>query len=283
MPKKYTPYKDGLYKAKMLMRLKADMTFKNVFRYDLTRAFIKSIEQTVKPDRRFAQNRQIIMSISGETGTGKTMISMTLGLKHFPNFSHRNMFFYDQQILDNVNNFPENTLLVRDENPQPAIYGVGSRRIASQVGVLSEVSRKAGLNLAFIEPSFQPNPVTKIYIETVDMDLDQRITRIALKDAYTMRYMGAAYIKIIDEDNKEWIEYNRRKDMFIESMKQGQLSEAKADYDKIVDMLYKELDESYKTKQERKIFIMQKYPSLTASEIRILHILLERKIRQEGW
>lgn len=212
--------------------------------------------------------------------SGKSQIAMTLGVKYFPNFSHNNIFFFDQQILDNVDKFPENTLLVRDENPAGAIFGVGSQRISSQVGVLSEVSRKAGLNLAFIEPSFAENPIIKIYLQTVDMDLNNRITRLALKDSQTLSYMGALYLKILDEDHKEWILYNRKKDKFIDDVKKGKLGESKQNYDSMVDELLKNLDESYRTKKERKVFIIKEHPSLTNSEIDILATLLEIRLRE---
>jgi hypothetical protein len=276
----YQPYKDGLYKMRMLMRYRADKSFRNVFRYNITSAFHKTILDTINPNDKFAQNRNILMSISGQTGSGKSLMVMTLGVKYFPKFTHRNVFFFDQQILDNVDKFPPNTLLVRDENPGGAIFGAGSQRITSQIGLLSEVSRKAGLNLAFIEPSFSENPIIKVYLETVDFDLNNRITRMAIRDSQTLNYMGAFYIRVLAEDHPEFVAYNKHKDAFIDQVKKGKLGESKQDYDSMVDNLLKKLDASYRTKKERKVFIIKEHPSLTNTEIDILATLLEIRLRE---
>jgi len=277
----YTPEKNALYMIKMAMRIKSDESFRNIFRYNLTNHFLSSVKDTIETGSREAQNQSTVLSISGIPGTGKSVVVMTLGLQLFPHFSHRNVFFFDQEILDHAHEFPENTLVVRDENPAPAIFGVGSQRISAQTGLLADTTRKAGLNLAFIEPHFRQNDVTKYYLEMIDMDRANRITRMGLKDETTFKYLGAVYIRILPENHPEWIAYNEYKDDFIKNVKAGKLGQAKADYDKMVENIYEKIDiDLYNKKKERKVFIMQEYPSLTNAEIDIISTLLEVKLRQ---
>jgi len=218
----------------------------------------------------------------GDTGSGKSISIISLGLEVFPNFSYKNVFFFDQQILNNAHKFPENTLIVRDENPQKAIFGVGSTRTSMQLGLLAETCRKAGLNLAFIEPDFAQRGITKIIIEAIDMDMERRITRLGVMDTKTQNYMGAIYIKVVEEDNEDWVKYNRIKDSFIKNIKKGGMEGAKIEYKSMVSKLLASIDLNiYKKKKERKAFIIQKYPTMTSGEIDILATLLEIELRKQ--
>lgn len=277
----YVPYKDNLYKYKMLLRIRENVSFRNVFRYDLTNPLMKDLKNIANPKHLFTQN--FVINLSGDTGSAKSSCILSLGLEVFSNFSYKNIFFFDQQILDNVKKFPENTLLVRDENPAKSIFGLGSMRTTSQLSLLAETCRKAGLNLAFIEPSFTQHDVAKYILETVDMDIEHRITRLAIRDTRTLNYMGAIYIQIINENNKEWIKYNEVKDKFIEDIKSGKLSDAKLDYEGIATKLLKKIDtDLYKNKKERKAYIITKFPSYTSGEIDMISTLLEVEIRKNN-
>ena len=156
----YQAEKDNLYQYKMLLRIKQNNSYKNIFRVDLTRPFLDDLKMIARSPK-FTRNT--IISISGETGSSKSISALTLGLDNFQNFSYKNMFFYDQQILNYAHKFPKNSFIIRDENPQKAVFGQGSVRTAGQFVVLSETCRKYGLNLCLIEPSFIQNPITKIY------------------------------------------------------------------------------------------------------------------------
>lgn len=277
----YIPYKDNLYKYKMLLRIRENASFKNVFRYNLTIPLMKDLKNIANPKHLFTQN--FVLNLSGGTGEGKSISMLSLGFEIFSDFSYKNVFFFDQQILDNVKNFPQNTLLIRDENPAKSIFGLGSMRTTSQLSLLAETCRKAGLNLAFIEPSFTQHDVAKYILETVDMDTEHRITRLAIRDTRTLNYMGALYIRVVDEKNIDWVKYNRVKDKFIEDIKSGKLSDAKLDYESIANKMLKDIDtELYKNKKERKAYIITKFPSYTSGEIDMISTLLEVEIRKSS-
>lgn len=222
--------------------------------------------------------------------SGKSICIMSLGKLCFPHFSYKNMFFFDQEILDKAQEFPQNTLIVRDENPAKGIYGVGSQRISSQIGVMAETCRKAGLNLGFVEPDFIQSGITKIILETVDMDINRRITRVAVRDTKTLQYMGALYLNVLDEDDEDWLKYNEVKDKFIEKIKQGKYQGAKLDYDSLIKKCMKEMDmKLYAKKKERKAWLNVNYPALTSGEIDQILTMIEIELKknaqkeQERW
>lgn len=276
----YQPYQDRLYKIKMIMRLKENRTFRNVFKYDLTERLLGDLKDVSNPNHQFVTNT--VINLSGLSGTGKSACIMTIGLQCFPHFNHKNMFFFDQQILDNVSLFPQNTLIVRDENPQKAVFGQGSSRTSAQFTVMSETCRKAGLNLALVEPSFAQDPISKILLETIDMDITTRITRLALRDTYTLNYMGGIYLPIIQEDNKEWILYNKNKDKFIEAVKRGDLADAKTDYNEMAKRMFAHPDfHEYKTKKERRALANIIFPTLTGGEVDTICTIVEVQLRKQ--
>lgn len=277
----YSPDMNEMYKYVMVQRIKDDPSYINIFSRDLTKPFFNDLKKIADPNNQWTQNT--IISMSGETGSGKSIVMMSLGLAVFNKFSHKNMFFFDQQILDSADKFKPNSFIVRDENVQKGIYGLGSTRQASQFEVLAETCRKFGLNLGLVEPEFKQTAVTKIYLETIDYDIQRRITRCAIRDVKTMRYIGAVYIPVIKENNLEWIAYNKAKDNFMKSVREGNMQGAKADFDKIVDKVYADIDRDiYRTKKERRAYIMKKYPTHTSGEIDMISTLLEIEIRENG-
>jgi hypothetical protein len=278
--KDYEPYKDELYRDRMILRIKANKSFKLVFKRNRTRQFFSLITNIVNPDFQFTQN--IILSLSGLTGTGKSIVMLSMGKVLFPHFSWKNIMFFDQEILDNAHKYPKNTLIIRDENPAKAVFGQGSTRTAGQLSVMAETCRKAGLNLAFIEPEFAENGITKYYLETVDMDLKRRITRCALMDGYTKQFIGAVFIPVVPEDDEDWVKYNEYKDEFIEKVKKGDYSGSKLDYRSIAqECLDDEEFYKYRNKTEKKAYLVQKYPNYTSGEIETILALIN-VITREG-
>jgi len=269
MRREYEPYKDNLYIIKMHERLKANRSFKMVFKRDLTELIYDDLKNISDPNHNFTTNT--VINVSGLTGSSKSMSVISLGLRIFKNFSWKNMFFYDEQILQNAGNIPPNSFIVRDENPQKAIYGIGSARTTAQIRVLAETCRKYGLNLCFIEPEFVQSGVAKLILETVDMDIKRRITRLAVRDTHTLQYIGAMYIDVVSEKNEDWIRYNEVKDKFIDDMRLGRMSGSKASPSELAQGIIEEIDfEIYKTKKEVKAFIIDKYPNYTSGEIDLI-------------
>jgi len=281
----YKPDRDALYRERTLEWYSMHPSFAKVLasrknpKYDLTDKLEAYFRDMTNPNRAFVSN--VIINISGQTGTSKSMTALSIGKKFFPHFSWKNMMFFDNEILEEAPTFAKSTLLIRDENPATSIFGEGSMRTTSQLSLMVEVSRKAGLNIAFIEPSYVKSDLAKLIFETVDIDSKHRITRLAVRDVRSEKYIGAFYVKVVAEDDHDWIQYSRKKDAFIEAIKKGKFEGAKGNPETIAIELLKEINlEVYRNKKERQIFVQRKFPSYTNGEIRTIATLMEIKIRE---
>lgn len=263
----YTPYKDDMYLIDLQEMLSMNRTMVRVFKRNLTEQFMSRLKGVTSLSTT-GFNLNTIISVHAETGKGKSATVFSLGLKYFPNFSNENLFFYDQDILNNAHKFKEHDLVVRDENPAKAVFGQGSVRTQEQFGLLAETCRKSSLNLAMIEPSFQKNNITKIYLHVIDQDLKHRVNRCGLIHPDTLRYVGAVLIPIMPENHPEWVKYQQKKDDFIEAMKRGDLTGSKLNYKSIAqDAIDDPEFEKYRNKTEKKAYLLTKFPNYTTGEI----------------
>ena len=254
----YKPYKENLYTYKMALRIQENRSFKRVFKVDLTRAIMSDLRNIANPNHLFTMNT--IINLSGGTGEGKSTSIISLSKEIFNDFTYKNVFFFDQDILDNASNFPENTILIRDENPQKAIFGVGSSRTSAQIGVLAETCRAEGLNLAFVEPNFIQTDITKLILETVDMDIEKRITRLAVRDTRSLQYMGALYINILPDDDEDIKGYFKKKKKFTTDMKSSKMVGAKTNPRDIAMEILNEIDfDIYSSKKEIRNYKIQDF------------------------
>jgi len=271
----YKPYMDEMYIPQMKIRLISDKTFIRVFKNNITDNFINTLKKVVDPEHLHEQN--MMLSVSGKTGSGKSIVVISLCKLITPTrFSYKNVCFFDTQIINIASTLIRDSFIIRDEGVDKAVFGIGSQRTSRQLQVLGETCRKSGLNLIFIEPEFRENELAKYYLETVDMDIVNRITRVAVKDSYTKQYIGSIYIPVVDDDNDDWIKYNEIKDKFIEDVKTGKLNEGKLDYKDIAKEVVSKIDlDVYEKKKERLAFIRTEFPNFTNSEIDIISTFVE--------
>lgn len=275
---KYVPFADELYMHKLRLKLTNDKTYLRVLQHNLTDNFISTLRRIVDPNKLFEEN--FILQISGSTGSGKTAIAMSLCKIVKPeNFSHNNFCFYDQQIIELAKTLPRDSFIIRDEGTDKASFGVGSQRTARQLQVFAETTRKHGMNLIFIEPEERQNDIAKYYIETFDMDIDQRITRAALKDNQG-NILGGIYIPIVPETDPDWIEYNQHKDEFIAGVIDGRNTESKMDYKELAREMHDQINlDTYSTKGARLIYVTNELTNLTIGEIRMVSGFLELMLK----
>jgi hypothetical protein len=224
----------------------------------------------------FVTDNYMVTHNSGKSSVGISLATMTIPER----FSDKNICFFDQEILDLAPKLPRDSFIIRDEGVDKATFGVGSQRTSRQLQVLAETCRKAGLNLIFIEPEFRVNEIAKYYLETIDMDIKNRLTRVAIRDSYTKQYMGAAYVPILPKTHPTWVKYNQTKDAFIRSMMEGNMGGAKADYEDIAKTIASEIDlDRFSKAADRLTYIQLKHTNMTNQEHKILHRLLEMELR----
>lgn len=271
----YRPYMDGMYMDKIQIRLMNDKTFIRIFQKNLTDKMYSVFRDTVNPT--IVHEDNMVVSVSGMSGSGKSATMISLIHDVIPErFTADNVCFFDSQILKLAKIVPRDTFIVRDEGVDKATFGVGSQRTSRQLQVLTETCRKAGLSLVFIEPEFRENQMAKYYLEVVDRDIENRITRMAVKDPYTKQYLGAMYVQVLPEQHPILLEYNRKKDRFIQDMRSGRLSESKEDYKSIAREMAEKIDlDIFTKKKERLMFIRSELPNLTNSETDMVATFME--------
>jgi ABC-type dipeptide/oligopeptide/nickel transport system ATPase component len=272
----YKPYHNDITKERIYIRLGQEKTFINVFRRNMTDAFIKSMKEIVNPNILHEQNT--IWNVDGESGSGKSMAIISLAKEITPhNFTYKNVVFFDQQILDIAKDTPRDSFLIRDETVD--MFGVGSTRVATDLHILSETCRKAGINLAFLSPSEKYIAVAKWCLSTVDIDYENRITRLALKDPVTKSYLGAVYVRVVRSDDYDWVMYNKAKDEFISSIREGKRTGGKGDYRSIAKEMAKKIDlENFRTKKQRIAYLRAELSNLTSGEIDMIATFMEMVI-----
>lgn len=276
----YKPYHDVISLERIKHRLLLRNSFINIFKKNLTDDFFKSMEDIVNPKIRHEENT--IWNVMGLSGSGKSRMTISLAKQLTKDrFSYKNIVFYDQQILDVVGGVLRDSFIIRDETVET--FGAGSRRISADLQAVSETARKKGVNLAFLSPSEKEIPVAKWNLHTIDIDYENRITRVGLQDPFTKVFLGALYVKVLPDNDPDIIRYEEEKDKFIEATLKGNKAHGKTDYKSLAVEMYKKIDtDVFKTKKERMVFLKNELSNLTNSECEMVATFLEIAIRNQG-
>jgi hypothetical protein len=276
-------YKPTLTKVDILrynMECNKDESFKNVFNPSLNLTKQIDEEMTKKCDMNVQENHNVIC-IYGLTGKGKSISGICIAKKIFPELKVSNICFHNQEILEALKNVRKPDWIIRDENLEGATFGGGAFRIKAQLEVVTQTLRKKCISFTFISAPLFKLETAQYYFRALDMDRHSRITRFGVQDPMTMRYIGSYYIKVMSELDPFWIEYNRRKEEFMESVMSGDYTKAKPEILKLAEKVANEIDLNiYQTKRERKVYITQLYSNLTRGEIENLATLVEIYLRK---
>lgn len=264
----YVPYQSGMYMTRLKAQLEQNPSYKRVFKNNITNQFVHEQRDVVNPNVKHTENT--ILMCFGGTGTGKSICMISLVKLILPEngrFTHENICFTDGEILELKEKVPQNSFIMRDENPMKAVFGVGSARQSEEIDTIAESCRKHGLSLIFVEPEFREYSIAKYYLETVDMDTENRVTRMAVLDPKTKTYLGAIYIPVLEEENEDWIEYSKKKDKFIQKILKGDYRGSKTDLRQTAIKVKEKID-MFNTKQEKLAFLNARFPNFTNQEIK---------------
>jgi hypothetical protein len=273
----FKAYYSPLDLEKIKLRLREETSFRNAFRRDLTNQFMSTMRGIVNPLDKHEENT--IWNVRGESGTSKSYSVISLAKQLTPQtFTYKNVVFFDQQILDIAETLPRDTFIIRDEAVK--VYGVGSNRISMDMITLSETCRKYGINLAFLSPSDREIPIAKYILQTNGIDYKNRITRLALKDPSLNQFLGAVYVKVLPEDDYDWVMYNKAKDEFIKNVREGKKVAGKSDYKSMAIEVAEKIDiETFRSKKQRLAYMRTELSNLTNSEIDIIATFVEMVIK----
>ena len=237
---------------------------------DMTDIFYNEIKD------RLTHNKNIIIEIVGEPGSGKSYSGSTIALfcnsvMNVP-FTIKNFAWTNTDFIESVSTFQKRNTIVKDEQPR-AIYGEGS--VIEQVTMqdIEEIIRKAQINMVFISPESRSWHSGVHYIlQTFDMSYTNRTNTLLVHpstDHNLTEPIGAIILKhpvdaypsfkpVLDQ-------YEALKDEFI-SDATNQTSRAKffMNLQKKARILANDKNYALQPKKNRKAYLYLKHPALSS-------------------
>src|SRR6056297_512197 len=103
--KNYVPIRTPMFEHKLRIKLQKDPSFYVCAKKNLTIDFFEEMfDLYSKKIHKHTTNT--ILQVAGLSGTGKSIAVLSLAKTVCPSFKQENIFFFDQEILDNVNKLP---------------------------------------------------------------------------------------------------------------------------------------------------------------------------------
>lgn len=254
------------------LKLKSDSHLKVALTKNLTQLFISELQVRIK------LQKNVIMSIYGETGSGKSYAGMRIGElisnitlltfnKRIP-FEHDNdVHFGITPFLQRIHELGENTwnkCEILDE--QFVTYGVGSTREQTDLLTLEAVVRKKQLHFIYISPELYEH-IHHYLIEPWDIDYNNNLSRCILYDR--MRF-PLGFILLSKPDKEGLKKYSIKKDSFIDTILKGQLKDRYSMIEEISREFIKIPEFVEGKKDLRRLLVMKKYPYLTTQEVNLV-------------
>jgi hypothetical protein len=281
MVNKYNPDLSPIQILKMREELRANESFKKIFKLDITEPILDEARKRYNPLHN--EENHCVYECYGLTGEGKSISMISLARTIHPSLTVNNIFFHNQQVLDALPDMKRPDFIIRDENIDFAQFGSGSGRIKMQLEAITQTLRKRSISFIFVGTAPIGLSTTQYIFRAIDKDRKQRLTRFAVIDPQTQNYLGAIYINVMKETDPLWLLYNQRKEEFMQNIINMDFTHGKPQYQVIIDALLKELNiHIYQKKKERKLYISQRYSNLTKAEIEEISTMLEIQLREKN-
>ena len=280
-------YHTEMQKELLIAKIRANPSLKSVFKHkkDIT----KKIDDDLKQRLNGSIDNFYTLFIAGTQGSMKSSVGQEIAKKNDPSFSQetRIAFQYEEHETNFALSQPKQTFILDESTFQ---FGVGSTRLLSTIQEKIETLRKRQNALIIISPElkyFNENLFT-YSLETIDnaltatclvnpkpheprnctcyMNKTCQITKAYVRLSVKQQgiYLGF-YICPIQWDNPDYIEYENRKQDFMDDIVAGR--KKRTDYEEIAKKLMEIPDIKHYTNQTRlKLFIQKHKPNLTTQE-----------------
>lgn len=204
-------------------------------RYNLTEAILEQL--AIKT---WGESHRI-MTMSGETGSGKSLASQMMARMIAENtevpFVVDNVQFTFEGVIEKSSKIPANSTIIADESV--LMSGTGMIRERYELMNLENITRKFGLNIIFVYPYANiQHPTAHLSFETICISKAEKLTKLAVKE--NNFYYGYIILDVSEALDNLWVEYNKRKDKFIEQIMQRKAQ--RLDYEKYAIYLLQDND-----------------------------------------
>jgi len=276
-------FKTKFEKRLLLAKINSHPSLKTLFKKKLilNEEINEEIEVRLKGD---IENFVTILLI-GEQGSIKSSCGQEFGKRTDQTFTAKNVGFLYESFKNKVSQSKAGQSFILDE--LVFLHGIGSQRIIEEIQTLIETlrKRKNSMIVICVENKYFSEDIFTFTMETIDKCLlgtckkNKELHEIRsckeknhkIKKAYVRlavkkkgAYIGF-YIQEIIWNNKNWVDYEKQKDLFLPKVLKQDFG--KLEYDKeakkIIDMPE---SSEYKTIKQLKLFLEKKRPNLTVAE-----------------
>lgn len=252
-----------MMREKFRQKAQHNSSFLRVFNpsFNLTKPFFKEVKW------RTSGERNLIMEVTGVTGSGKSNISLALGLNVMGKpMVVDDIAFTTDDLLKRAMDVGKSHVLLQDE--QINQLGAGSQRESYERQTLEDTTRKFGLSIIFCSPTTKQHSTAHYNLEVICRNSKKRISKVAILSD-DGNYLGYFVIKVLPEKHKLWKAYNNKKDEFIKGILNR--STQRLSIDDMSKALYKHKMFKYaKTKEQRKVVCVKVFPTLATQEINMV-------------
>lgn len=267
------------------LKLKTDVNLKTALTKNVTKLFLSEIQVRIK------LQKNMIISIFGETGSGKSYAGMRIGelisyftynifRKSVPFEHDKDVHFGITPFLRRIHELGDNTwnkTEILDE--QFVTYGIGSTREQTDLLTLEAVVRKKQLHFIYISPELYEH-IHHYILEPWDIDYQNNLSRLILYDR-TRFPLGFILLNKPDDDGLK--KYSVKKDTFINTILKGQIQDR---YSLLNDIAMEfSRNKEYISESNsniRKFMITRKYPFLTGQELSMIISLTKKYISDKS-
>ena len=268
-------------KAKLLDYLRANPSSRRLLKNNFTEPFFDDLAK--RRDSKIESH--CIMTGWGFTGSYKSSLFIEFSRFMDKNFTAEKIAFTNQDLLDLVEHQHTKGFILRDEISQE--FGVGSGRQQAFLQIQAETLRKSQISFGYLSPELKPIGTEHYFIHTIGHndfktdDAGQPIEPVfvlfGVVNPSTRNYLGGAVVEI-DWNNKVWKAYSKKKDAFMQSVRQRDF--AKASMEKLAEECLKDsLAKFAKSKHDWLVIIQKTHPSLTTEEMEMCYAMIKMSIR----
>lgn len=206
---------------------------------------------------RFNHNANIIVSIIGQTGTGKSYAALSLA-EFFSellnsNFDIKNLDYDINSILKRINEFKKDNTVIMDEQTEE--FGAGSGSLRMELKNFEETMRKRRINFIYCSPSLRTH-THQFVLKTYGIDYELKLSRLLVyKNYLTGNEIPLGYITLALPSKHLIDEYEKKKDEFLDMVQKRETHIQKVK-EKIAEELIK--DKKYlslKNKSQKMAYI----------------------------
>lgn len=223
---------------------------------------------------RYAHDGNVISSIFGPPGTGKSALGLSW-CEVMQTFNKRPFItarigYTNDDIANMLKDSKKGDCHMKDENPSE--WGMGSGRAAGEVRNIEETIRKQQKHFVFVSPELQTHHLHHYIFETWGIDFKQDLIR-ALVYLPSNLQVPLGYCVFRWPNKKLWIEYNKKKDKFLSKVEKR--TTGKKEYHEKIAMKLKDDDkyQSLKNQSQKTSYITYHNPNLTSDETKLIRDL----------